>query len=228
MKKIWDNLLSLFFPKLCLLCKVPLVQGEEHVCLLCLCDLPHTGFHLQEENPVFHLFTGKTSVVRAAAWLYFEKGGKVQRIIHSFKYHDNKDLARQFGRQMAIALQSSPYYKETDVLLPVPLHPRRERKRGYNQSEWICRGMASVWNKPLCTDVLRRKTASATQTNRSLYDRWLNMQEIFVLHNEHSLEGKHILLIDDVVTSGSTLSACANLLLTIPNVKVSILSLAVA
>jgi ComF family protein len=206
---------------------MPLIQEEKQICLDCLCDLPLTNFHTDENNPVFQLFTGKADIVKATAWLHYEKGNKVQRLIHTFKYHNNKNVAYQLGRQMGFSLQ--PYIsQEIDVLIPVPLHRKRQRERGYNQSEWICRGIASVVPIPISANSLQRKTASGTQTDKSLYARWTNVQQLFALSDKHDLKGKHILLVDDVITSGATLSMCAKTLSEIPGLKVSILALAAA
>jgi ComF family protein len=227
MMRILINFIRLFFPRLCVICRTPLIQGEKQICLACLCDLPLTNFHAKENNPVFQLFIGKTDIVKATAWLHYEKGAKAQRLIHSFKYHNNKDLAYQLGRQMGLSLR--PYINEdVDWLIPVPLHKKRQRERGYNQSEWICKGLASVVSIPICTGSLQRKTASATQTNKSLYARWMNVQQLFALGDTQGLEGKHILLVDDVVTSGATLCMCAETLSKIPGIRISILALAAA
>ncbi|MDR1201460.1 MAG: ComF family protein [Tannerellaceae bacterium] len=226
-KRILINFIHLFFPRLCILCKTPLIQEEKQICLSCLCDLPLTNFHADENNPVFQLFIGKVDIVNATAWLHYEKGAKVQRLIHSFKYYSNRDLAYQLGRQMGLSLQSY-INQEIDLLIPVPLHRKRQRKRGYNQSEWICRGLASVVHIPVCTSGLQRKTTSSTQTNKSLYARWTNVQHLFALGDKHDLENKHILLVDDVITSGSTLCMCAETLLVVPGIKISILALASA
>lgn len=227
MKKILINFIHLFFPKLCVICKNPLIQAEEQICLECLCDLPQTNFHFNENNPVFQLFMGKVDIVNATAWLYYEKGGKAQQLAHSFKYYRNKDLAYQLGRQMGVSLQS--YINENiHWLIPVPLHKKRLRQREYNQSEWICKGLASIVHIPINTNSLHRKTASGTQTDKSVYARWTNVQHKFTLKDTQSLEGKHILLVDDVVTSGSTLCMCVETLMTIPNIKVSILAFATA
>jgi ComF family protein len=221
------NFARLFFPRLCALCRMPLTQEEKQLCLDCLCNLPLTNFPAGEENPVFRLFTGKVNIAGATAWLHYEKGAKVQRLIHSFKYLNNKRLAYQSGRQMGLSLRPC-IGEEIDLLIPVPLHRKRQRQRGYNQSEWICRGLASVIPIPVCTDSLQRRKASGTQTNKSPDDRWINVQQLFALSDEHGLEGKHILLVDDVITSGSTICMCAETLLKAPGVKVSVLALAFA
>ena len=229
MPTTWNNLLNLFFPNLCKICKRPLVEGEEQICLKCLCDLPHTGYHQQANNPVEQLFIGKNRIEYATAYLRYEKGGKVQSLIHSLKYHDNKELGYLLGRQIARELQAdhSPICT-VDLLIPVPLHPRKKRQRGYNQSEWIARGLNTLLKLPIDTTSLRRTKETETQTHKQTYDRWLNMQNIFSVVDREVLAGKHILLIDDVITTGSTIGACAEALLTIPGVRVSVLAIAMA
>lgn len=228
MTKILNDLLNLFFPKLCILCKAPLTSNEEQVCLTCLCDLPYTHFYLQENNPAEQLFIGKAPIEHATSLLFYEKGGKVQKLIHSFKYHGNKELAWLLGRQMGIALQKHFADHTIHMLIPVPLHKKRKRKRGYNQSEWICKGIASVWNIPVCADILIRISQTETQTRKSIYERWINVKEIFKVKDNQTFADKHILLVDDVMTSGSTLLACAEVLTATPDIRISILSLAIA
>ncbi|RHJ86521.1 ComF family protein [Parabacteroides sp. AM08-6] len=227
MMTILNDLLSLFFPRLCMLCKLPLTKGEEHICLHCLCHLPYTRFSDNENNPVSFLFRGKVAINKASALLYYEKGGHVQRLIHSLKYYDNKELAFYMGRMAALYLQKNGLFESVDVLIPVPLHPDKQRKRGYNQSEWIAKGIHSVLNIPVDTLSVRRLKKTETQTNKMIYERWKNVQDIFSLVQDKEIQGKHVLLIDDVITTGSTLGSCAEKLLTISRIKVSILSLAI-
>ena len=229
MRTIWNNLLNLFFPNLCRLCKRQLIDGEEQICLFCLCDLPRTKYHKRKDNPVEQLFFGKNQIEYATAYLHYEKGGKVQRLIHSIKYHDNKELGLILGRHFAQELRTdgSPLC-DVDVLIPVPLHRRRKRQRGYNQSEWIARGIASIWNKPIDTESLIRTSNSKTQTRKTVYDRWLNVSSIFQARQTEGLKDKHILLIDDVITTGATVSACAKALANIQGIRISILALSVA
>jgi ComF family protein len=228
MPTIWDDLLNLFFPRLCVLCKEPLMANDEQLCLQCLCGLPRTNFFYEAENPVARLFAGKVALENATALFHYEKGGNVQRLVYAFKYYGNKELAYRLGRQAAQALKTHTAYRLVDFLIPVPLHPKRRRKRGYNQSEYLCRGLASVLHIPVRPASLQRRTKTATQTNRSIFDRWRNMQEVFALNDAESLRGRHVLLVDDVVTSGSTLLSCAEALLAIPGVRVSVLALACA
>ncbi|KKB52308.1 comF family protein [Parabacteroides sp. HGS0025] len=228
MRKTLNNLLDLFFPKLCLLCNDPLMGGENHFCLKCLCNLPHTGFDYLKENPATHLFTGKVMISHAAAFLHYERGGHVQQLIHELKYNDNKEIGFRLGRMAGLDYRQAILSDLPDLILPVPLHPRKKKKRGYNQSEWIARGINSVLKLPVDTSSLCRIKQNETQTKKPVYDRWLNVQEIFTVANPQALEGKHILLIDDVITTGSTLGACAEALLTVPGVRVSVLAVAIA
>lgn len=228
MKKILNNLLNLFFPKLCMICQSPLVEGEEHICLKCLCDLPRTGHDFLEENPVTHLFTGKASVYRAAAFLKYEKGGHVQQLIHSLKYRGNYEIGFRLGRMMGLSYRQALLSDAPDLLLPVPLHPKKQKQRGYNQSEWIARGLNSVLQLRIDTTSLRRIKETDTQTRKQTYERWQNVQDIFCAADSKALEGKHILLIDDVVTTGSTLASCAEALLAIPGVRVSVVAVGMA
>lgn len=226
--KIWNELLNLFYPNVCLLCRKPLIEGEEQICLHCLCNLPRTRFHLQKENPVEQLFIGKITVLHASSFLYYEKGSPVQQLIHSLKYYDNKELAYLLGRLYARELQkaNSPLC-QADYLIPVPLHPGKLRQRGYNQSERIAAGISSILHIPVEINVLSRHVQTESQTHKTVFDRWLNVKEIFSISGFIHLEGQHLLLIDDVITTGSTIAACAEALSSIPGVQISLLSIAV-
>ena len=228
MRKIFNDLLNLFFPKLCMICQTPLVGGEEHICLKCLYDLPRTDYDFQKENPTTFLFAGKVPVYRATAFLRYEKGGHVQQLIHSLKYHDNREIGFRLGRMAGLNYRQAIQSDCPDLLLPVPLHPKKRKQRGYNQSEWIARGLNSLLQLPIDTTSLRRIKETDTQTNKPTYERWQNVQDIFSVVAPKELEGKHILLIDDVITTGSTIGACAEALLTVPGVRVSVLAVAIA
>lgn len=209
-----------------MICQSPLVEGEEHICLKCLCDLPRTGHDFLKENPATHLLAGKAPVCRAAAFLKYEKGGHVQQLIYSLKYRGNYEIGFRLGRMMGLSYRQALLSDAPDLLLPVPLHPKKQKQRGYNQSEWIARGLNSVLQLPVDTTSLRRIKETDTQTRKQTYDRWLNVQDIFCVADSKALEGKHILLIDDVITTGSTLASCAEALLEIPGVRVSVVGVA--
>ena len=227
-RMILNDLLNLFYPRLCLLCQRSLVEGEEHICLHCSNHLPYTHFTNMETNPVCLLLQGKTSFVAATALLHFTKGGSGQKLIHSSKYHGNKKLGYELGRMAATTYRETGLFDTVDLLLPVPLHPKRMRQRGYNQSEWIASGIRSIWDIPIDTQSLARTTHTSTQTRKAIYDRWLNVCSIFNVIHPESLKNKHILLIDDVITTGATISACAKALSGIPGIRISILALSVA
>lgn len=229
MTTIWTDLLHLFYPNLCRLCGAPLIAGETQICLRCLADLPHTHYHRQANNPVEQRFTGKIPYQYASAFLHYEKGGAVQHLIHSLKYHENREIGYWLGRLAAQELlkDNSPLC-HTDLLVPVPLHPRKEKKRGYNQAAEIARGLHAIWHTPIGEKALSRTRFTDTQTRRSVYDRWENVQEIFTAADSRLLENKHILIVDDVITTGSTLAAAAAAALAIPGTTVSLFSIAVA
>ncbi|MDH6356281.1 ComF family protein [Parabacteroides sp. PF5-9] len=226
MRKIWNELVNLFYPNLCYVCRNPLVTGEKQICLSCLFDLPRTLFFIQEENPVRALLADRERVRYASAFLHFVKGGSTQQLIHAMKYYGKKELGYQLGRQAALELQAaqSPLC-DIDLIIPVPLHLRKKRKRGYNQSEQIAQGIASVWKKPINSTVLTRIKETKTQTNRQIYDRWLNVKETFVVSNSAPLDGLHVLLVDDVITSGATIGACVDVLSEIDELQISVLAL---
>ena len=230
MPTILNDILNLFFPNLCRLCKKPLIDGENQICLNCLYDLPRTNFHkIKTLNPAEQLFMDNPNIVHAYSFLYYGKGGNVQKLIHSLKYYDNKELGYLLGRQAALGLQkaNSPLCK-TELLLPVPLHPRKQKQRGYNQSEWIALGLSSVWNTPINMSVLQRTKESDTQTHKAIYNRWINVKDIFAVQNTNELKGKHILLIDDVITTGSTIRGCIKALHIVPGLQISVFSIAIA
>ena len=221
------NFLQLFYPRLCLSCDKRLTEDELYLCLHCFCELPRTHYHRRTDNPVFKLFTGFFSIHEIATFLLFEKEGTVQRLVHSFKYWGNKQLAQYLGRVASLEMKVDGLLSDIDMLIPVPLHPKKERKRGYNQSEWIAKGIESVYSYPIRCDVLYRNIDTVTQTRKTVYERNLNVEEIFAVNNTDSLAGKHILLIDDVITTGATLRACIKTLSSIPNIRISIFSLTV-
>lgn len=223
-----DDFLSLFYPRLCAGCRAPLVRGEEVICLGCLADLPKTGFEQLPDNPVAQLFWGRTDIRLATAFCRFDKGGAVQHFLHQLKYKGSKEVGEKLGHLLGCDLTRSAAFREVELLIPVPLHPKKERRRGYNQSAEIGKGIAAAMDKPLVTGNLVRNLYSDTQTNKGRFERWENVKTLFDVRNPGLLEGKHLLLIDDVVTTGSTLEACAQVLLNIPGVTVSIATLAYA
>ncbi|HOO84218.1 MAG TPA: phosphoribosyltransferase family protein [Prolixibacteraceae bacterium] len=224
----FDDFLSLIYPNLCLCCDTSLVKQEKYLCTTCSIHLPRSHYHLVENNPVEQLFWGRTTIEKATSFFIFQKGSRYQKLLHNLKYKGLREIGVELGRQFAAELLQNSYFDTVDILVPVPLHPKKERKRGYNQSTAIAEGLCQVLNKTLNTNNLYRKHYSETQTRKGRYERWENVNELFAVKNPDSFANKHILLIDDVVTTGSTLEACANALLQCENTKVSIATLAYA
>ncbi len=226
--QIFSNLIYLVYPNSCLICSESLSASEDHLCLECRYKLPKTNFHLQPENPVEKRFWGKVHIERASSFLYFQKGSSVQTILHHLKYKGEKEVGFTLGKLFASELQSSSFIVGIDVIVPVPLHANRVKMRGYNQSEWIAKGLSEILEKPLENKVLVRAVENPTQTKKSVYERWENTANIFSITNKSVFENKHILLVDDVLTTGSTLEACAQAIFQTTNAKISIVTLAFA
>lgn len=228
MKNLFHSFLSLFFPDLCVVCSERLVEGEEHLCANCLHLLPLTNFHLQPDNRLEQFFAGRIPFRHAAAFAYFVKGGSIQHIVHELKYKHNPFIGNFIGTLCGENLRGSSFLADIDLLVPVPLHPKREKERGYNQSLEICKGISAVTNIPIDTETLIRKVNNKSQTKHTRFARWENVENIFLLTNSASFQGKHILLVDDVITTGSTLESCAKEILKVSGAKVSIYAVGTA
>lgn len=235
MQKLKQYILDFFqliFPDLCRACTKQLYHGEQQICSSCLYDLPYTDFHLYPENAVARLFWGRIHCHAAMAMLYFRKGSKVQRLIHQLKYRSQPELGMRLGKLLGekLALSGKPATQERaiDLIIPVPLHPKKQRSRGYNQSKMIADGISSVLHVPVGSTQLIRRRATGTQTKRNRYKRFENMQSVFSAPNPAELAGKHVLLVDDVITTGATLEACGQVLLDCGLDKLSIAALAFA
>jgi ComF family protein len=211
-----------------MVCENPLIEGEQHICLYCLCDLPRTNYHIYKGNPARALLAGFEKVNEVTAYLYFRKDGMVQKLVHSFKYYGNKSLAEYLGRIAAIELKEYGFYASVETIIPMPLHPKREKKRGYNQSECIANGIASIYGCGIDRTSLNRITETVSQTRKSVYERHVNVENIFNLTNPEKLFGKHVLLVDDVMTTGASTSACIKMLSEVPEIKISIFSISIA
>ena len=221
-----QDFISLFFPRLCAACATSLVNNEGVVCTHCLYQFPYTNFHLQDDNPVARQFWGRLNFGWAGAFVYFNQKSAVQRAIHQLKYNNKREVGTFLGSLYAEQLTELLREHPADVIVPVPLAVSRQRKRGYNQSECIARGMATVLHLPVDTLSLKRMKLTDTQTRKGRFSRLANMNEAFVATAGPSLEGKSILIVDDVITTGATIESCALALQEIPGVKISIAALA--
>ncbi len=223
---LWD-FIGLFYPNLCVGCQKSLRKNEKQLCLHCLMQLPRTNYHQIKNNAIEKRFYGKAEIQYASTFLYFEKEIITQKLLHEIKYKGKKELGEQLGALFGSQLAKS-HFKEIDAIIPVPLHPNKLRARGYNQSEWIAKGIARTMQKPLIDNVLKRIIENPTQTRKGVYERWENTHGIFEPENTALIEHKHLLLVDDVLTTGSTLEACIAPLAKIQGVKISIAALAAA
>jgi ComF family protein len=225
---LWDDFISLLFPRLCYACGNQLMRNESLICTECFVVIPRTNYHFVEDNPVAQLFWGRCLIEKAAAFSYYNKGSRIRKLIHNLKYNGIREIGYDLGRLYGLSLKTSGFINDIDIIIPVPLHPMKERIRGFNQSETISMGIADVTRLPVDIKSLARTLVSATQTKRSRYERWTNVEGIFQVIDSKSIMGKHILLVDDVITTGSTIESCANELLRIEGVKVSVVALAFA
>ena len=225
---LWDDFISLLFPRLCYACGNQLMRNENLICTECFVVIPRTNYHFIEDNPVAQLFWGRCLIEKAAAFSYYNKGSRIRKLIHNLKYNGIREIGYDLGRLYGLSLKTSGFINDIDIIIPVPLHPMKERIRGFNQSETISMGIADATHLPVDLKSLARVLVSATQTKRSRYERWTNVEGIFQVLDSQTIMGKHVLLVDDVITTGSTIESCTNELLKIEGVKVSAVALAFA
>lgn len=228
LKESIGSFVSLFFPHCCVVCGSLLAKGERCICTACNIRLPRTDYHLQKENPVEQMFWGKIELVKATSFFFYKKGSDFRRILHLLKYGGRKDVGEAMGRYMACELLPSGFFEGIDVIVPVPLHRKKQRMRGYNQSECIAQGISAVTQIPLDIKCISRNKNTATQTRKSTVERWDNVDSIFTLCDSHLLVGKHVLIVDDVLTTGATVVSCASAFNGVDGIRVSVLTLAKA
>ena len=215
------SILNLFYPRVCAACGEPLLKDENTVCLKCRYLLPRTGYELNPDNPLAQTFYGRVKFHAVTACFFFAKQGKVQHLIHQLKYKGNMEAGVFLGQQLGESIKEAPLFQGIDYLIPVPLHPKREKKRGYNQSLMIAKGINEVTGIPIGDKYLVRAVNTATQTKKTAEERYKNVKDIFEVRFPEQLEGKHVLLIDDVLTTGATLESCAHQLENIPRITIS-------
>jgi len=220
------DLLNLLYPLQCLACRKKLHQNECLICLDCLFHLPRTNFHNDPNNAVSQLFWGRADVKMATAFLFFTKSGRVQHLIHQLKYSQKPEIGVYLGKLFGRDLSKSPDFRGIDVIVPVPLHPKRAKLRGYNQSEKIACGLSQTMKIPLDSTSFVRRTHTETQTRKNRFSRWENVKEVFEVSNKNALRNKHILLVDDVITTGATVEGCIRKLTAIEGARVSVAGLA--
>jgi ComF family protein len=225
---IKESLLHLLFPHVCAGCGSDLLAKDHLLCLRCLDALPQTHFHLHAHNPVEKIFWGRLPLTLATAQYYFTKESLLRHLLKQFKYRGNGSLAFYMGQVMGHQLLASHHFSQVDALVPLPLYASKERARGYNQATLLCNGIADVLGKPVLNNVVSRVTATESQTKKSRVERWQNMEGRFNLIDASAIAGKHLLLVDDVVTTGATLEACGRELLKAENTSLSIATLCIS
>ena len=223
-----SDFLELIYPRFCVVCGKKLVQAEQFICMPCLVHLPRTGAHRRPGNAVEQLFYGRVPIEHGCAYFEFKKGSNYQKIVHALKYKGQKELGSYLGRRYAEELKLSHLFDDYDYLCPLPLHPHKQRQRGYNQSEYFARGLSAVLNIPVSTGNLIRTHHTATQTRKSRWERWENVQAVFDLCDPQVFDGKRLILVDDVVTTGATAEACAQSILARCRSTLSIVTIAAA
>lgn len=223
-----NDLKRLVYPHNCLGCGYEMYYNSQYLCLNCLKGLPYTGFEKNDENFTANLFTGRLNLERASSWLFFGKDGLTQKLIHQLKYRGNLAVGEYLGKSMALKLHKQGWLSDIDVLIPLPLNRRKLNLRGYNQSTVLCNGMSMVTGIPVEEVAVMRTVFTETQTKKSRLQRWANVEHVFDLLDADHLHHKHALLVDDVITTGATMDACGQVLLKVPGLKLSVLSLAVA
>jgi ComF family protein len=222
------DFVSLFFPELCLGCQRSLLLQEEFICTHCHYSLPYTNFHLEQDSQAAKKLWGRVRVEKVASYLYFASGSHVQQIMHSIKYRNRPSAAQFLGRHYGVELVAADVFKDADLIIPVPLHKKRMIQRGYNQSEYFGKGLSESMGIEMHTTIIKRTHHRKSQITRNRYERYENTKGIFTIRQPAAIVDRHIILVDDILTTGATLEACANALLEVKGVKVSIITLAYA
>ncbi len=210
---LWGDFVTLFFPNHCLGCSNSLYKGEEILCTRCILELPKTKYHEQIDNTIKSRLSGRLPLAHAMAFLKFRKTGVVQHLLHQLKYNNHPEVGIRLGKIYGKELADSGYGKDFDLIIPIPLHPSRKRRRGYNQSAKFAEGLSSSMQIPWDESIAERKIKTKTQTRKTKIERWENVKDVFFIKHPEKIVNKRILLIDDVITTGATLEACGHQLL---------------
>ncbi|MBE9491029.1 MAG: ComF family protein [Bacteroidetes bacterium] len=225
---MFNSIINLFFPKVCYACSHLLTDNENHICTNCRHNLPVTNYHFENNNTVEKVFYGRVKLQQATALLRFEKKGIVQHLLHNLKYRGHETISTVLGAWIGSELKTIKGYNNIDVVIPVPLHKNKLRKRGYNQVARFGIEIAKALKAEYIDNVLIKTTATKTQVFKKRIARWNNTNEIFAIKNKDLITGKHILIVDDIITTGATIEACSNILNNAKNVKISVVTMAIA
>lgn len=223
-----NDFFSLIYPRHCEACTNSLFKHELYICNYCKLNLPKSNYHNKPENELIQTFAGRVPLKNGCSLYLFEKSGKVQKLLHAIKYQHQKELAQFIGELYALELAKEMRLEEIDVILPIPLHAKKLKLRGYNQSEWFAKGLAKGLKKPLDITSFERIKETGTQTKKKKYERWENVEGIFKVTNDTVLVNKHVLIVDDVVTTGATIEAAWTALKDVEGIKLSLACIAFA
>lgn len=224
----FNGFISLIYPNICILCRRQLIANEQHICSICLFNIPKTEFENTPGNNVEKLFWGRAKIDRASSYFFYQKENNSQKVIHQIKYKCNKELGHYLGKKYGTTLKDIDWIKQADYLLPVPLHRKKLKSRGYNQAEIIANGISETTEIPVNSNQLYRTAHSDSQTRKGRYHRWKNVSGIFGVRDPKLLTNKTVIIVDDVVTTGATIEACTLHLEKIPGITIHTLSLGVA
>jgi ComF family protein len=225
---MFKPIVDLLFPKVCYACLNLLNDNEETICVDCRHDLPVTNFHFDNDDSVAKVLYGRAKIENGTALFRFEKKGLVQQLIHGLKYKGYETVGYSLGNWLGGELKDLDGYKSVDVVIPVPLHKNKLKIRGYNQVAKFGQQIAVALNANYEDDVLVKITNTTSQTTKNRFTRWNNTDELFTMKNAETIENKHVLLVDDLITTGATLEACISVLSKAKNVKISIATMAIA
>jgi len=225
-KDLLSDTFQLFYPHTCNGCGSDLLNKKNLLCLRCISELPYTDFAIHENNLIEKIFRGRLSIKAAFSEFYFEKNELIQHLIHQLKYNNNKEIGIYLGEITGNSILKSNRFGNIDIMIPLPLNVIKEFKRGYNQAEIICRGINNSTQIPVIINNVIRYRATETQTRKHRSQRWENVESGFIVKDPSALTGKHILLVDDVITTGATIEACGQEIIKIPGTSLSIAVLA--
>lgn len=228
MKNWIESFLSILFPRYCIVCSTILGKGEECLCISCNIGLPRTNYHLEKDNFMEKLLWGRVPLEHATSYLFYYRGSDYRKIIHRLKYNGQEEVGRLMGAQLTTEIIGSGFFDSIDIIIPVPLHRKRLHQRGYNQSEIIARGISEITGIAVDNSLVTRKRNTGTQTQQTVFNRSENMEDAFIFSGKEEIINKHILLVDDVLTTGATIAACSKALEKAGCKRISVITLAIA
>ena len=220
-------LINLFFPKTCYACDAILIDNETDICVRCRHELPSTNYHFERPETMKKIFYGRVHLEAATALFYFHKSGRVQHLLHHLKYKGKEEIGRVFGNWLGAEILESPYFESIDIVIPVPIHSKKLKQRGYNQVALFAQQIAKILNASYVDDVLLKSINTKTQVFQSREARFQSVADSFYTQNLNTIDAQHILLVDDIITTGATVEACALVLNPENKIRLSVATIAI-